>query len=73
MEYIRWDTLRMHGLAPEDITTTFDYLDHVTEFTSCMGRKVRREEDRFYHCSKGEWQGFANMPGATLIEEVENS
>jgi hypothetical protein len=36
-----------------------------------MGRKVRREEDGFYHCSQGEWQGFANMSGVTLIEEAE--
>lgn len=71
MEYIRWDTLRMHGMRPEDITITFDHIHPDTEFTSCMGRTVRREEDGFYHCSKGEWNSMRNMTGVTLIEEVE--
>ena len=68
MEFIRWDTLRMHGLTEEDVTITFDYIHHETEFTTPSGRCVRREEDGFYHCSDGEWSGFRVMQGITLID-----
>jgi predicted phage terminase large subunit-like protein len=70
MEYIRCDTLRMYGLKPEDITITFDCIYPDTEFTSCMGRTIRREEDGFYHCSNGEWNRLKTMQGVTLVEDV---
>lgn len=69
MEYIRLDTLRRHGLAPEDITITFDHTQPDTEFTASTGRKVRREEDRFYHCSQGEWDSIRTIAGITIVEE----
>lgn len=65
-EFIRQDTLRLHGRA-EDVIITFDYLHAETEFCGCMGRTVRRQEDGFYHCSKGEWDSFSRMHGVTLI------
>ncbi len=51
-----------HGTRSEYFHGLYLYQD--TEFTSRVGRTVRREEGGFYHCSKDEWQGFANMPGA---------
>lgn len=69
MEYIRWDNLSMHGLAPEDITITFDYINADTEFNSCLCRDVRREKNGFYHCSKGEWESFRCVQGITLITD----
>ena len=71
MEFIRWDTLRDYGLKPEDVTVTFDYIHQDTEFTSCRGRTVRREEDGFYHCAPGEWESFRGMQGVTLIDGAE--
>ena len=71
MEYIRWDTLRMHGMTPEDITVTFDHNEADNEFSGCMERIVRREEDGFYHCSIREWECFKGMHGVTLIEGAE--
>jgi predicted phage terminase large subunit-like protein len=69
MEYIRCDNLRMHGLKPEDITITFDYIHGSNEFNSCMGRRVRRENDGFYHCSSREWEGLRCVQGITLITD----
>ena len=68
MEYIRWDILRMHGLSPEDITVTFDHVTHDAEFQVNYGRKIRREEDGFYHVTAHEWESFRGMQGVTLIE-----
>jgi predicted phage terminase large subunit-like protein len=72
MEVMRWNSLRMYGLSPEDITITFDHIDREAEFTSCMGRGVFREEDGFYHCSPGEWDGFSGIHGVTLIDGAED-
>lgn len=71
MELIRWDTLRSYGLKPEDITVTFDYIDPDNEFCSCLGRKVRHDEDGFYHCSSREWEGFRAVRGITLIDGAD--
>lgn len=68
MEYIRWDTLRMHGLSPEDITVTFDYIHPDSEFDTCSGRTIRREADGFYHCAEDEWDSVRMMQGVALIE-----
>lgn len=71
IQYIREENLRTHGLTPEDITVTFDYLEPKGEFTSSSGRNVRRSEDGFYHCSYGEWERFRPVVGVTLIDGVE--
>ncbi len=68
IEYMRGEALRVHGLSPGDITITFDYIHPDTQFTSCMGRTLRREQDGFYHCSKGEWDSVRMMQGIVLIE-----
>ena len=70
MEFIRSDTLRMYGLSAKDITITFDYIHPDSQFVSRLGRDVRREEDGFYHCSKGEWEGLRMMQGVVLIEDT---
>ena len=69
MEYIRLDTLSRHGLRPEDITVTFDHIDPKGQFWTNDGRKIRREEDGFYHVSAREWEGFRAMQAVTLIED----
>ena len=71
MEYIRWDTLRQYHLNPEDIVVTFDHIDQRSEFTSNVGRRLRREEDGYYHCSKGEWEGLRCFPGVKLVDGAE--
>ena len=71
VEYARWDTLRMHGLSPEDLTVTFDYIERTAEFTSSTGRNVRRLEDGFYHCSLGEWERLRPVIGITLIDGTD--
>ena len=72
MEFMRWESLRTYGLELEDITVTFDYIDSETTFTSCLGRKVRREEDGFFHCSKREWESIRYVIGVTLIEDASD-
>lgn len=71
LELIRVETLHGYGLTPEDITVTFDYIEPDNEFTSCLGRTVRRSEDGFYHCSAREWEGFRAVRGVTLIDGAE--
>jgi predicted phage terminase large subunit-like protein len=71
LEYMRCNVLRAYGLKPEDLTITFDHIHPDTKFTSCMGRTVRRDEDGFYHCCKGEWDSFCRMQGVSLIDEAE--
>ena len=71
MEFIRIDTLRMHGLKPEDVTITFDASEPDMEFTSCIDRTVRREADGFCHCTPTEWDRFRGMPGVRLVDGAE--
>ena len=68
MEYIRLDTLRSHGLKPEDLTVTFDYTDQTAEFTLGSGRVVRREDDGFYRVTPGEWESVRSMLGVAKLE-----
>jgi len=67
MEYIRVDHLRMYGLKSEDIIITFDHAGPKGEFQVNYGRKIRRQEDGFYHVTAHEWDSFCGMPQVTLI------
>ena len=69
MEYFRLDTLSRHGLRPEDVTVTFDHIDPKGEFQINDGRKIRREEDGFYHVTAREWETLRTMQAVTLIED----
>ena len=69
MEYIRLDTLRRHGLRLKDLTVTFDHMNPQGQFQLNDGRKVRRQEDGFYHVTAQEWESFRNMHGVTLIDD----
>lgn len=71
MEFIRLDTLRAYGLKPEDLTVTFDSVQADAVFTVSSGRKIRRDEDGFYHCAPSEWDGLHGRPGVKLIEGAE--
>lgn len=71
MQFIREDTLRMHGLKPEDLTVTFDYRHGDSEFIPSNGRTVRRSEDGFYHCSYSEWERMRTVVGIVLIDGAE--
>ena len=71
MEFIRMDTLRAYGLKPEDLTVTFDHITPDAEFELGYGRKIRREDDGFFHVSTHEWESFRGMHGVTLIDGAE--
>jgi predicted phage terminase large subunit-like protein len=71
LELMRWDELRRYGMTPEDIHITFDFIQPDAEFTSCLGRSLRREPDGFYHCSQGEREGLQAVEGITLIDRTD--
>jgi len=70
MEFIRIDTLKMHGLKPEDLTIIFDQPDPKGEFNIGYGRAIRRREDGFYHVTAREWESLRHLYGAKLIEDL---
>ncbi len=71
MGFIRIDTLRRYGLKPADLTVTFDSTNAEARFTASNGRDLRRDDDGFYHCSRGEWESMRGRLGVTLIEGGE--
>ena len=71
IQFAREDTLRMHGLRPEQLTVTFDHVQHDMAFDSCNGRVIRRSEDGFFHCSVAEWERLRGSFGVKLIDGVE--
>src|ERR1017187_7312161 len=66
VEIMRWQVLRQYGLSTEDLTVTFDHVTHDAEFQVNYGRKIRREEDGFYHVTPLEWESFRGMQGVAL-------
>lgn len=68
---MRWQVLRQYGLSTEDLTVTFDHVTHDAEFQVNYGRKIRREEDGFYHVTPLEWESFRGMQGVALIDGAE--
>ena len=73
LKLMDWQVLRMYDLKPEDLTVTFDHSDPKTAFITSVGRELSRDQDGFYHCSPGEWNGLSCLAGVTLIEEAERS
>ena len=68
-EYYRLRELREYGLEEKNLTVNFDYVHHDGEFHLDHGRKIRRDEDGFYHVTPQEWESFRGMQGVTFIAE----
>ena len=62
--------LARYGLNPEDLTTTFDHIDHDTTFHLSNGRIVMRHYDGFYHVTAQEWQEVRALQGVTRMESM---
>lgn len=65
--YMRNESLRRHGLKPEDLTVIFDHTERRRRFASSEGRPISRGDDGFYHVSAEEWESVKMEVGVTML------